>query len=414
MLNSSLYDSDKTIYEIIKQEQLRQENNLQLIASENKVSRAVMEAQGSVFTNKYAEGYPGKRYYSGCEFADEVELLAINRLCKLFGCKFANVQPHSGAQANQAVFLSLVKPGDTILGLSLNSGGHLTHGAKPNISGRWFNAICYDVDKESFLIDMEEVAKLAEQHKPQLIIAGASSYPRHIDFRRFREIADSVGAYLLADVSHYSGLIAAGLYPSPFPHADVVTSTTHKTLRGARGGVIMTDSPEIIKKINSAIFPGTQGGPLVNSIAAKAVSFGEALKPEFKQYAQKIIDNAQVLSQSLKENGISVLTGGTDSHIILLDLRPQGLKGNLVSADLERAGIVCNKNAIPFDTEKPMVTSGLRLGSAAETTRGCTKDDFYEISQFILQVVKSSSNITKVREAVTQMCKKVADTNSEN
>ncbi|MBQ4874938.1 MAG: serine hydroxymethyltransferase [Rickettsiaceae bacterium H1] len=404
MNHSFLEKSDPDIYNILVKESHRQKNNLQLIASENIASKAVMEAQGSVFTNKYAEGYPGKRYYSGCEHVDEIELLAIDRLCELFKCKFANVQPHSGAQANQAVFLSLLSPGDTILGLALNSGGHLTHGAGPNLSGKWFNSVCYEVDKDSFLIDMDSIADLAEKHKPKLIIAGASSYPRYIDFVRFREIADSVKAYLLADISHYSGLIAAGLYPSPFPYAHVVTSTTHKTLRGARGGVIMTNDHVIIKQVNSAVFPGTQGGPLINAIAGKAVAFGEALKPSFKQYANRVIANARFMSETLKKGGAEVLTGGTDSHIILVDLRSKRLKGNVVAFNLEQAGIICNKNAIPFDNESPTVTSGLRFGSAAETTRGFDEKGFEEIANLILEVMRSDSNISGVRERVNQLC----------
>ena len=404
MFIPSINKSDPEVYDIINKESYRQKNNLQLIASENIVSQAVMDAQGSVFTNKYAEGYPGKRYYSGCQFVDKIELLAIDRLCKLFGCTFANVQPHSGAQANQAVFLSLLSPGDTILGLSLNSGGHLTHGAKANSSGKWFNSVCYEVDSESFLIDMDSVAKLAEQHKPKLIIAGASSYPRCIDFAKFREIADSVGAYLLADIAHYAGLISADLYPSPFPHAHVVTSTTHKTLRGGRGGVIMTNNSIIIKKIDSAVFPGNQGGPLVNAIAGKAVAFGEALKDSFKEYAKQVIENAQIMGEVIKEGGVDVLTGGTDCHIVLLDLRSKGLKGNIIASDLERAGIVCNKNAIPFDTQSPIVTSGLRFGSAAETTRGFDRDGFEEIADLILRVIDSSDNVDSVRKRVSEMC----------
>ena len=401
-MNSHLSTVDPEVFDIIGKELNRQNNNLQLIASENIASQAVMEAQGSVFTNKYAEGYPGKRYYCGCEFTDEIELLAIERLCKLFGCGFANVQPHSGAQANQAVFLALVKPTDTILGLSLNSGGHLTHGAPPNLSGKWFNAVCYDVDKETHLIDMEAVAQLAEKHQPKLIIAGASSYPRHIDFKKFREIADAVGAYLLADISHYSGLIATGLYPSPFPHAHVVTSTTHKTLRGARGGVIMTNDHVIIKKINSAVFPGTQGGPLMNAIAGKAVAFGEALTDDFKRYAQQVIKNAQVMSKTIIENGVDVMTGGTDSHIVLLDLRSKDMKGNIIATNLEQAGIICNKNAIPFDPESPKITSGIRLGSAAETTRGFDENGFIKIANLLLDVILNN-NITGVRKKVSEL-----------
>lgn len=403
-MSGSLFECDLEVSNIINQEAQRQSGDLQLIASENVVSAAVMEAQGSVFTNKYAEGYAGKRYYAGCQYADEIELLAIKRLCKLFGCKFANVQPHSGAQANQAVFLSLLSPHDTILGLSLNSGGHLTHGAKPNLSGKWFNAICYEVDRDSFLIDMDNVAALAEKHKPKMIIAGASSYPRHIDFARFREIADSVGAYLLADISHYSGLIVADLYPSPFPHAHIVTSTTHKTLRGARGGVIMTNDNALLKKVNSAVFPGNQGGPLIHAIAGKAVSFGEALKIEFKQYAKQVLLNAQSMSKVILDSGLDVLTGGTDSHVVLVDLRSCGKKGDFVSYVLEQSGIVCNKNAIPFDTESPRVTSGLRFGSAAETTRGFDEKGFCEIGTLIQEVIHDHGKVNVVREKVSQLC----------
>ncbi len=406
MSDSSLKVFDPEIYNIIAQEEDRQKMNLQLIASENFVSKAVMEAQGSVLTNKYAEGYPGKRYYCGCKFVDEIESLAISRLCKLFSCNFANVQPHSGASANLAVFLSLLNPGDTVLGLSLNSGGHLTHGAKANLSGKWFNTISYEVDKKTFLIDMDNIAKLAEQHKPKLIIAGASSYPRKINFARFREIADSVGAYLLADVSHYSGLIVSNLFPSPFPHAHVVTSTTHKTLRGARGGVIMTNDEAMIKRINSSIFPGVQGGPLVHSIAAKAVAFGEALKDDFKNYSTKVIKNAKAMCKILEEVGLKILTGGTDSHLVLIDLRPNGLKGNAVEADLEQAGITCNRNAIPFDLESPRITSGLRFGSAAETTRGFSENDFKEFSQLISNVILNNK-VREVKKRVIELCHSV-------
>lgn len=407
MLNVPLSVGDPAVFDIINKEYKRQTSNLQLIASENIVSKAVMEAQGSIFTNKYVEGYPGSRYYCGCQFADKIESLAITRLCKLFGCQFANVQPHSGAQANLAVFLSLLSTGDTILGMSLNSGGHLTHGAKPNISGKWFNSICYDVDRESYLIDMDLIAQLAEQHKPKLIIAGASSYPRHIDFKRFREIADSVGAYLLADISHYAGLIVAGVYPSPFPYAHVVTSTTHKTLRGARGGVIMTDSPSIIKQINSAVFPGIQGGALMNAIAGKAVAFGEALKDEFKEYGSKVIKHAKIISDTMMERGLDVMTGGTDSHLVLVDLRAKGMKGNIVASDLEQAGIVCNKNAIPFDIESPFVTSGLRFGSAAETTRGFDEKGFREIAHLVTEVILRK-DIKGVKDRVSELCKSIA------
>jgi glycine hydroxymethyltransferase len=408
---SYLKSFDGEVYQSIEKELQRQKSQLQLIASENFASRAVMEAQGSFLTNKYAEGYPGKRYYCGCENVDKIENLAIERLCKLFGVKFANVQPHSGSQANQAVFASLLSPGDTILGLSLNCGGHLTHGAAPNLSGKWFKSIQYAVDKDTYLLDMDEVKKLALEHKPKLIIAGASAYPRKMDFKRFREIADKVGAYLLADIAHYAGLIAAGEYPSPAKYAHVMTSTTHKTLRGPRGGIVMTNDEGVHKKIQSAVFPGLQGGPLMHVIAAKAVAFKEALEPEFKIYSKKVMENAQVLTQELQKHGLNVVTGGTDSHIVLVDLRPKGLTGRDVVDSLERAGITCNKNAIPFDTEKPTITSGLRFGTAAETTRGLATEEFKEIADLVNEVVQGliNGNSSKVEKEVKTKVEKICN-----
>lgn len=409
---SSLKAFDNEVYHSIEQELQRQKSQLQLIASENFASEAVMEAQGSILTNKYAEGYSGKRYYCGCENVDKIESLAVSRLCKLFGVKFANVQPHSGSQANQAVFASLLSPGDIILGLSLNCGGHLTHGATPNLSGKWFKSIQYAVHKETYLLDMDEVEKLALKHNPKLIIAGASAYPRKIDFKRFREIADKVGAYLLADIAHYAGLIAANEYPSPVEYAHVITSTTHKTLRGPRGGVIMTNDEAMHKKIQSAVFPGLQGGPLMHVIAAKAVAFKEALDPEFKVYSKKVIENAKVLANELKKHGLNIITDGTDSHIVLVDLRPKKLTGKSVVDSLERAGITCNKNSIPFDTEKPTITSGLRLGTAAETTRGLKGEDFKEIAHLINEIIQGliNGNSTEVEKEmlvkVEEICNK--------
>jgi glycine hydroxymethyltransferase len=346
-----------------------------------------MEAQGSALTNKYAEGYPGRRYYGGCQYVDVAENLAIERACKLFNCGFANVQPNSGSQANQGVFTALVQPGDTILGMSLDAGGHLTHGAKPNQSGKWFNAVQYGVRKQDNLIDYDQIEELAKEHKPKLIIAGGSAIPRIIDFAKIRRIADSVGAYVLADVAHFAGLIAAGEYPSPFPHCHVATTTTHKTLRGPRGGMILTNDADLAKKFNSAIFPGIQGGPLMHVIAAKAVAFGEALKPNFKQYIKQVIKNAQALSDELIKGGLDTVTHGTDTHVLLVDLRPKGVKGNTTEKALERAHITCNKNGVPFDPEKPAVTSGIRLGSPAGTTRGFDEDDFRKIGRWIIEVV---------------------------
>ena len=384
--SQSLAERDTPIRSSLLKELERQQSQVELIASENIVSRAVLEAQGSVLTNKYAEGYPGKRYYGGCEYADEVESLAIDRVKQLFNAGFANVQPHSGAQANGSVMLALTKPGDTVLGMSLDAGGHLTHGAKPALSGKWFNAVQYGVSRDTMLIDYEQVEKLAHEHKPSLIIAGFSAYPRKLDFARFRAIADSVGAKLMVDMAHIAGVIAAGRHDNPVDHAHVVTSTTHKTLRGPRGGFVLTNDEEIAKKINSAVFPGLQGGPLMHVIAGKAVAFGEALKPEFKTYIDSVLANAKALGEVLKAGGVDLVTGGTDNHLLLVDLRPKGLKGTQVEQALERAGITCNKNGIPFDTEKPTITSGIRLGTPAATTRGFGVTEFEQIGRLILEV----------------------------
>ena len=383
----TLKNADAEVFKSMQGELKRQQDQIELIASENIVSLAVLQAQGSILTNKYAEGYPGKRYYQGCEFVDQTETLAIERAKQLFGCGFANVQPNSGSQANQGVFMALIQPGDTILGMSLASGGHLTHGAAPNQSGKWFHAVQYGVKKEDGLIDYAEVEALALEHKPKMIVCGASAYPRVIDFKKFREIADKVGALLFADVAHYAGLIAGGSYPSPFPHAHVATTTTHKTLRGPRGGMIMTNDEAIAKKVNSAIFPGIQGGPLEHVIAAKAVCFGEALQPSFKQYAKDIVDNARILASTLIEGGLDIVSGGTDSHIVLVDLRPKNLTGKVVDLALEHAGITCNKNAVPYDPAPPMVTSDIRLGTPAGTTRGFGAAEWKEIGKLILEVV---------------------------
>ncbi|MFD0981193.1 serine hydroxymethyltransferase [Tropicimonas aquimaris] len=383
----TLADSDPEIAKAIQLELGRQRDEIELIASENIVSRAVMEAQGSVMTNKYAEGYPGRRYYGGCQFVDIAENLAIERAKELFGCAFANVQPNSGSQANQGVFTALIKPGDTILGMNLASGGHLTHGAAPNQSGKWFNAIQYGVRQQDSLIDYDQIQQLATEHQPKLIIAGGSAIPRQIDFARFREIADSVGAYLLVDMAHFAGLVAAGEHPSPFPYADVATTTTHKTLRGPRGGMILTNDEAIAKKVNSAIFPGIQGGPLMHVIAAKAVAFGEALRPEFKAYQRQVRANAVALADELMKGGLDIVTGGTDTHVMLVDLRPKSVKGNATEKALGRAHITCNKNGIPFDPEKPMVTSGVRLGTPAGTTRGFGEEEFRQIARMIVAVV---------------------------
>ncbi len=382
-----LSSRDPEIFGAIRKELGRQQDEIELIASENIVSRAVMEAQGSVMTNKYAEGYPGKRYYGGCQYVDIAEQLAIDRACELFGVQFANVQPNSGSQANQGVFTALIQPGDTILGMNLASGGHLTHGAAPNQSGKWFNAIQYGVRQQDNLIDYDQVAALAAEHQPKLIIAGGSAIPRVIDFARFREIADSVGAYLLVDMAHFAGLVAGGVHPSPFPHAHVATTTTHKTLRGPRGGMILTNDEAIAKKVNSAIFPGIQGGPLMHVIAAKAVAFREALRPEFKSYAAQVVKNAQALADQLQKGGLDIVTGGTDTHVMLVDLRPKGVKGNATEKALGRAHITCNKNGIPFDPEKPTITSGVRLGTPAGTTRGFAEAEFRQVADWIVRVV---------------------------
>ena len=378
---------DPEIADVIGLETGRQRNQIELIASENIASRAVLEVQGSVLTNKYAEGYPGRRYYGGCEHVDIAESLAIERVKKLYDCAYANVQPNSGSQANQAVMQALIKPGDTILGMSLAAGGHLTHGAKPNQSGKWFNAVQYGVREDNHLIDYNEVESLAKEHKPQLIIAGGSAYPRIIDFKRFREIADAVGAYLLVDMAHISGLVAGGAHPSPLPFADAVTTTTHKTLRGPRGGLILTNNEDLGKKFNSAIFPGIQGGPLMHVIAAKAVAFGEALQPDYKVYIQQVVQNAKALADTLLGHGFDIVSGGTDNHLVLVDLRPKGLTGDVAEAAMERAFITCNKNGVPFDPAPPMVTSGVRLGTPAGTTRGFGVAELQKVGDFIARVL---------------------------
>ncbi len=414
--NDLIKNTDPEVYETLKKELQRQQNQIELIASENITSKAVLNAQGSVMTNKYAEGYPGNRYYGGCEFVDEAENIALERVKKLYNCKYANLQPHSGAQANQAVFLALLQPHDTILGMSLASGGHLTHGAKPNLSGKWFNPIQYGVKKEGNdkdLIDYDEVETLAIQHKPKLIIAGASAYPRVIDWKRFRQIADKVGAYFLVDMAHYSGLIAGKQYPNPIDHAHIVTSTTHKTLRGARSAMILTNDEALIKKINSAVFPGLQGGPLMHVMAGKAVSFGEALKPEFQDYIKKVIENAKVLASSLVNNGFKIVTGGTDSHIVWLDLTPKKVTGDKAEKILEEVGIACNKNAIPYDPNPPKITSGLRFGTAAATSRGFNENDFKQIGDMISEVLDNINQnndnqkqfISSMKDRVIGMCK---------
>jgi glycine hydroxymethyltransferase len=412
--SASLADSDPEMAFAISRELARQQDQVELIASENIVSAAVLEAQGSVLTNKYAEGYSGRRYYGGCEFVDVAENLAIERACKLFGCSFANVQPHSGAQANQAVFMALLQPGDTILGMSLAAGGHLTHGAPPNQSGKWFKAVQYGVRRDNALIDYDEVETLAREHKPRLIIAGGSAYPRVIDFARFRRIADEVGAWLMVDMAHYAGLVAGGAYPSPLEHAHIVTTTTHKTLRGPRGGMVLSNDAEIGKKINSAVFPGLQGGPLMHVIAAKGVAFGEALQPEFKSYARSVVENAKALAGRLVEGGLDIVSGGTDSHIVLVDLRPKKLTGKAAEAALERAGMTCNKNGVPFDPEKPMVTSGVRLGTPAATTRGFGTAEFLQVGEMIVEVLDglaanpedNSAVEAQVRERVRVLCQR--------
>ncbi len=408
----SLFDADPEVAAAIRPEAHRQQSQIELIASENIVSQAVLEAQGSVLTNKYAEGYPGRRYYGGCEYVDIAERLAIDRAKRLFNCGFANVQPHAGAPANQAVFLALLAPGDTILGLSLAAGGHLTHGAPPNLSGKWFRAVTYGVRAEDGRIDYDEVERQTEVHRPKLIIAGGSAYPRIIDFARFRAIADRYGAYLMVDMAHFAGLVAGGVHPTPLPHAHVVTTTTHKTLRGPRGGMILCNDPEIARKIDSAVFPGLQGGPLMHAIAAKAVALGEALQPDFARYARAVIENAQILAETLMENGLAIVSGGTDTHLLLVDLRPLGLTGRDAEQALESAGITCNKNGIPFDPQKPAVTSGIRLGSPAATTRGFGRAEFRQIGDWIAHVLRGlavtpggdAAIETRVRGEVVGLC----------
>lgn len=387
--SATLAERDPALAAAVDAELGRQRHEIELIASENIVSRAVLEAQGSVLTNKYAEGYPGRRYYAGCQHVDVAENLAIERAKQLFSCGFANVQPHSGAQANQTVFLACLKPGDTFMGLDLAAGGHLTHGSPVNLSGKWFKPVAYTVRKEDQIIDMNEVERIAMEAKPRLIIAGGSAYPRHWDFKRFREIADAVGAIFMVDMAHFAGLVAAGEHPSPFPHAHVATTTTHKTLRGPRGGMVLTNDEDLAKKINSALFPGLQGGPLMHVIAAKAVAFGEALRPEFKTYSRQVIANAKVLAERLRGHGFDISTGGTDNHLMLVDLRPKGLKGNVSEQALVRSFITCNKNAIPHDTEKPMVTSGIRLGTPACTTRGFGIAEFHQVADMIAEVLNA-------------------------
>ncbi|GAB6053652.1 serine hydroxymethyltransferase [Magnetospira thiophila] len=411
---ASLADADPEIYRSIRQELERQQTQIELIASENIVSRAVLEAQGSVLTNKYAEGYPGRRYYGGCEFVDVGESLAIERAKKLFHCEYVNVQPHSGAQANGAVYQALLSPGDTLMGMSLAAGGHLTHGAAPAQSGKWFHAVQYGVRRQDGQIDYDELETLAIENKPKLIVAGGSAYPRIINFERMRQIADKAGALLMVDMAHFAGLVAAGIHPSPLPFADVVTTTTHKTLRGPRGGMILSNNPDLGKKFNSAVFPGLQGGPLMHVIAAKAVAFGEALKPEFKTYATNVAHNARVLAEVIMQRGCDVVSGGTDTHLMLVDLRPKKLTGNVAEASLERAGMTCNKNAIPFDPEKPMVTSGLRFGTPAGTTRGFGEAEFRRVGELVGDVLDglaanpddNSAAELKAREEVTALCQR--------
>jgi len=410
--SAPLAASDPELAAAIGHELERQRSQIELIASENIVSRAVLEAQGSVLTNKYAEGYPGRRYYGGCEFVDIAEQLAIDRARRLFGCAFANVQPHSGAQANQAVFLALLTPGDTILGMSLAAGGHLSHGARPNLSGKWFNAVAYGVRRDDARIDFDEVERLARAHRPKLIIAGGSAYPRIIDFARFRAIADDVGAYLMVDMAHFAGLVAGGVHPSPLSYAHVVTTTTHKTLRGPRGGMILAKEEEIGRRINAAVFPGLQGGPLMHVIAAKAAALGEALQPSFADYAAAVVENAQILAETLAQAGLAIVSGGTDTHLMLVDLRPLGLTGRDAEISLERAGITCNKNGIPFDPEKPTVTSGVRLGSPAATTRGFGTQEFRTVGGMIVEVLEALARgrgdngaaEARVREEVRELC----------
>ena len=401
LFTASLAESDPEIAEVVARELARQQDEIELIASENIVSRAVLEAQGSVLTNKYAEGLPGKRYYGGCQFVDIAEQLAIERATKLFGCAYANVQPHSGAQANAAAFMGLMEPGDTFMGLNLAAGGHLTHGSPVNMSGRWFKVVPYGVSRDDHRIDFAEVERLAREHRPKVIIAGGSAYPRILDFRRFRAIADAVGAFLVVDMAHFAGLVAGGVHPSPFPHAHVVTSTTHKTLRGPRGGFVLTNDEALTKRLNSAVFPGLQGGPLMHVIAAKAVAFGEALRPSFKLYAKSVAENAKALAETLKGNGLDIVSGGTDTHLMLVDLRPKRLTGKVAETALERAHITCNKNGIPFDPEKPTITSGIRLGTPAGTTRGFGIAEFRQVGEMIAEVLDAlSANGVEEDEAV--------------
>lgn len=406
--SATLEESDPELAAAVASELIRQREEIELIASENIVSRAVLETAGTVLTNKYAEGYPGRRYYGGCQYVDVAENLAIGRAKQLFNCDFANVQPHSGSQANQAVFLALLKPGDTILGMGIDAGGHLTHGAAPNLSGKWFNAVHYGVRRDDGYLDYDQLAALAREHKPKLIIAGGSAYARIIDFAKFREIADEAGAYLLVDMAHFAGLVAGGAHPSPFPHAHIATTTTHKTLRGPRGALILTNEEDLAKKINSAVFPGLQGGPLMHVIAAKAVAFGEALRPSFKDYARAVVENAKALGESLKAGGLDLVSGGTDTHLLLVDLRPKELTGKAVEASLGRANITVNKNGVPFDPQKPTITSGIRVGSPAGTTRGFGAKEFRDIGDMIITVLdglKSANSVnanTATEEAVRE------------
>jgi glycine hydroxymethyltransferase len=412
MIKSDIFEQDPAIYDILQREFKRQQNSIELIASENFVSPAVLAAQGSVLTNKYAEGYPGKRFYSGCDVVDEAEVLAIERAKKLFNCNYANVQPHSGSQANQVVYFALLQPGDTILGMSLNSGGHLTHGATPNVSGKWFNAIAYDVDPQTFLIDYDKIEALAKLHKPKMIIAGFSCYTHPLDFKKFRQIADSVGAYLLADIAHISGLVATGLHPSPFPHCHVATSTTHKTLRGPRGGIILSSNEDIAKMIDSSLFPGIQGGPLMHIVAAKAVAFLEALQPSFKDYIKQVVLNADALAGALMNRGHNVLTGKTTNHIVILDLRSSDITGKLATDTLDHALITCNKNAIPFDDKSPFITSGLRLGTPACTTRGFKEKEFVQVAGLVADVLDAlvkKGDINEVTISTKKMVKSLLE-----
>jgi glycine hydroxymethyltransferase len=407
----SLREADPEIFGAVKDEVGRLQDSIELIASENIVSRAVLEAQGSVMTNKYAEGYPGRRYYGGCENVDVAERLAIARAKELFGCEFANVQPHSGSQANQAVMLATMKPGEVVLGMSLAAGGHLTHGAKPNLSGKWFEAVQYGVRRQDHQIDMDEVARLAEEHKPGIIIAGGSAYPRFIDFAGFRRIADATGALFMVDMAHFAGLVAAGVHPSPFPHAHIATTTTHKTLRGPRGGMVLTNDEALAKKIDSAVFPGLQGGPLEHVIAAKAVAFGEALAPDFKAYAASVVENAKMMAEVLGAHGFDIVSGGTDTHLVLVDLRPKGLTGKAAEESLEAAGITCNKNGVPFDPEKPTITSGIRIGSPAATSRGFGAKEFRQVAEWIAAVLdglaagNNDAVERRVKEEVRALCR---------